>query len=87
MKSDTKVTYHIFRSAYASENGNKALPCHIDDWVDGRLEEKERRMRTALGDHIRPFELNPEHVTMKDDEIKSDYADFLADLRKKGVIK
>ena len=87
MDGDTKVTYHIFRSTYPSVDGKDPVLCNIDDWTHNRLERKETRMLEALGDEITTFDLNTEQKSYPLDEVLEDRESFLADLRKKGVIK
>ena len=87
MKDDTEVTYWIFRATCEQEHSGKTVLCHIEDWTHNRLKRKETRMLRALGDKITTFDLNTTHKALSVEEIRSDTLDFLADLRKKGVIK
>ena len=87
MKNDTEVTYWIFRATCEREESDETVLCHIEDWTHNRLNRKETRMLGALGDDITTFDLNTTHKALSVEEIRSDTADFLADLRKKGVIK
>ena len=87
MKNDIVVTYWIFRATCEREESDETVLCHIEDWTHNRLKRKETRMLSALGDKITTFDLNTTHKALSVEEIRSDTADFLADLRKKGVIK
>ena len=86
MKDDTEVTYWIFRSAYAAEDGGELETCYIDDWTHNRLNGKEERMLRALGDEITTFDLNTTHRDISNEEVENDYADFINYLKGKGRI-